>query len=216
MAISLDSSSKGHAFASTLTIEHQCSGSSLLVAGFRANSELGAGSATYNGITMTLLASVSGNSCGRTHLFYLANPPSGTYNVVFTGTASGDTFGVVASYIGAGPVPNASDTEQGGSAASITTTLTTTAKNCWAVMVASNENTNEMSAGTNAYKRVASTYNGITLFDTNGVIASAGEFSMTATVSAGKNDAIMAALAPIINARDVVRTSASVGGFMMY
>ena len=96
-AVVLDSSSssKTSAAATTLTWSHvvgtTVTNKMLVVAVGAEGSNVTVSSVKYNGISMTEAAGVNSSTASpydRASIYYLANPPSGTYNVVITMAAS--------------------------------------------------------------------------------------------------------------------------------
>jgi cell fate (sporulation/competence/biofilm development) regulator YmcA (YheA/YmcA/DUF963 family) len=154
---------------------------------------------TFNGVNMTFIARNSHESGNRRiEMWYLVNPPVGTYNVVITrATGSEQLAGYAESYSGVAQTNtlNASTTNIVTSAnQSITTTLTTTVDNCWACLVARNDTENYASY-TNFTLRSAA---GNPIFgDTNAAQTPAGSKSMTVSVTnTALHISVMAAFAP--------------------
>jgi hypothetical protein len=137
MAIAFDTATDGGNVVGTATFAHTCSGSDrfLVVAGGFFGT--GTGTATYNGVSMTQV--VSGNmytNTGNLVMFFLANPASGSHNVVVTPTNSGDnTVFCASSYTGAIQSSSNADATatNTGDSGSATVSVTTSADNCWVI-----------------------------------------------------------------------------------
>lgn len=109
--------------------------------------------ATYNGVSMTLLNQINVNPVATSiYLFYLLNPATGTNNMVANySTASGPSL-QSASFTGVkqSGMPDASTTNSTISGTSLTTSLTTIGDNAWAVLFCRNETGPHSTAGTNS------------------------------------------------------------------
>ncbi len=150
---------------------------------------------TYNSVSMTELANVTGNAITN-RLWYLINPSTGTHSVTITANAGGmTTLAICASYTGAkqSGVPDAFTTEA-KSDTTFTETLTTVADNAWTVIT--DINGLNTVAGTNTTQRAVGTRSFIG--DSNGPITPAGSHSMTVTQDSGFGSVIMASFAPFV------------------
>lgn len=180
------------------TWNHTCSGSNLILWVDVMNSNLIAiSSVTYNGVPMTF--AVADGLGQRNTLFYLVAPSTGTNAIVVTLASSGYCYTNSASYTGAkqSGQPDAT-TSTFGVTSPQTTTLTTTADNCWSVLGARDSTNGNTTASTNSVQREAST-NGTQFYDNNGSITPPGSYSMTITfgVTSGTG-MVMASFAPAL------------------
>lgn len=136
-------------------------------------------SVTYNGSSMTKIASCQNNVAINISLWYLVAPSSGTYNVVSNFNTSMDAiYTNVVTYSGASQtgVPDAQTTNGPTVTSSLTTSLTTIADNSWIVGYSRNE-AGGFTAGANTTLRNASNDNNLS--DTNGAQTPAGSHSIT-------------------------------------
>lgn len=143
MPIAYDNSSKGdQGSGATLTFSHTTgSGSNrlLLVQAHIAEGTLNG--ITYNGVSLTSVANVTGGDMGTTRgvLFRLINPDTGTYNVVITQSSSNSIEGAALSYTGVhqtAPV-NATHTSTAlNTGTSRSVSVTSTVTDCWGVWCA--------------------------------------------------------------------------------
>lgn len=141
MAIAFDAASNGGAFAShlnTLSWNHTCTGSNLLlVVGVCLTDSGSDPTATYNGVSMTKIASQTGSGSGdRVILFYLINPATGTHSVTITetGTLVSSGGGISLTGVKQSAQPDASGTTGGNPAPSLA--VTSVADNSWYVDIA--------------------------------------------------------------------------------
>jgi hypothetical protein len=113
----------------TRTLSHATTSATkclVVVVSFRSGSTVGSMSCTYNGVSMTMGPDVNtstGSPNGRSTIYYLINPPVGTYNVVST-TTSNQIVSIVAintTATSAGPFNSATSTT-----ASVSDSVTTT------------------------------------------------------------------------------------------
>lgn len=156
--------------------------------------------ATYNGVSMTQMPTVSpsgvpGDRC--IYLFYLIAPATGANNVVVSAGSSIVIGGMSASYTGAkqSGVPDASAANTQSNTATFTASVTVVAANSWTFLYAKN-NFDAPGAGTGSTLRQSADGQGI--FDSNGPL-SAGSQSMSATSASSTSDwaGIMVSFAPL-------------------
>lgn len=201
MAIAFDAFTNGnYTSGTTHTFSHTCSGSDrvLFVHAFKnANTDTITG-ATYNGVSMTLVAKQVGFGARYSYLFMLHNPATGANDVVITASASTAIGGNAASYTGAEQVSTAdASTTENSSTTPHAKAVTTTVDNCWMVKVTLGGRVH--SASTNSTKRGANTtYTDASYFDNNSAITPAKSYSMTTTYasSTSTESYIIASFAP--------------------
>jgi hypothetical protein len=164
---------------------------------------IGTTGATFNGVTMSFDRKENSRQTLWDYIFYEYNPPSGTHNIVVStdGTSCEIDVGA-ASYFGVSQsgFPDATQSQGGVAASSLTMTVTTVANNDWAFMVCGMNN-GPTTAGTNTTKLQDDLPSGDMAFYDNsghGNITPAGSFSMTCS-AAGSNltGGIMDAFAPV-------------------
>lgn len=212
MAITLDS------VGATLTIgttrSHTISGSNtyLVVPIFESTTDTVTG-VTYNGVAMTLLApTVKGGSIWNSSLWGLANPTTGTNNVIVS-RSGGSTINVGSiSYNGVDGTSsvNATATDTQGSVTSITATLTTTVDDCW--LVANFAGISNLAASTGSTFRESfsgtDSSSATNTYDSGATIGTAGSKSMTVTRGTGpSSNSFIIALAPFTATSPTVTTS---------
>ena len=144
---------------------------------------------TYNSVAMTLAAKNTSETQNRfMYIYYLLNQASGANNVVISSTFSHYLIAVAADYTGV-LAKDGSTTNQDNTigATSLTTSLTTSADNCWTILLEMSFNGGSGStAGTGSTQRVlGAAFGEPALYDSNGVIHPAGSYSMTTNVSGG-------------------------------
>jgi hypothetical protein len=104
MAIAFDASSVGHQdFGGTMTISHTCTGSNLVLVAMAANTSSSdkVSGVTYNGVAMTRVRAELGLVSATPYVYILANPATGTHDIVWTFTSADQTFsGINASFTG--------------------------------------------------------------------------------------------------------------------
>jgi len=143
MAIAFDSATPHTAdlsFTGSYTFSHTCTGSDryLIV---EATTILTTGGSvtgiTYNGVSMSLLEGGSVNSGDYyTHVYGLANPASGSNNVVITYSSSDAVLATAISYTGvnqASPIDATALVTDLSASSPASFSITTTASNCWLV-----------------------------------------------------------------------------------
>lgn len=187
MAIAYDSSSAGGPANDTLTYSHTCTGSDLILFVFVDQYSSGndyTSGVTYNGVSMTRVASRNITNLGEfLSMYVLVNPATGANDIVISSSQAASFRSTAASYTGAKQTgqPDANTTAQSSSAATtFANSITTVADNCW-VVEGSRNNQDSASNGTNYVNRANSA--GVGIGDTNAVKTPAGSISMTVTTS---------------------------------
>jgi len=145
---------------------------------------------TWNGVAMTQLAKLTNaqTSNGRyNHYFYILSAATGTHNIVASAGSSHFIGICAASYSGVDTTgqPDASTTNTGSSAADLTTSLTTIADNCWAILAEfSYAGGAAPGAGAGTVRRAKDPADGgFGIFDNNGPKTPAGSVSLNTTQS---------------------------------
>lgn len=115
MTIVLDSSSSGHLVSygtSSVTISHTCAGANrLLLVMIGGGDATNVTSLTYNSVNLTLLQANAGAM-----IYYLVNPPAGTYNIVLTAPSVYTDLRVInASFTGVDQTTPYDNSQGGGS-----------------------------------------------------------------------------------------------------
>lgn len=218
MAIAFDAVSQpaDPAPASGVTFAHTCTGTdrALLVGCLTNDLTDTVSGVTYNGTAMTEVAVGSTSQAGgggrteKVYLFYLANPASGTNNVVVTctGTVSNGLQCYGQSYTGVHqttPVDISAKNSATG-VTSITATATTTVDNCWAVS-RTRDDTGSITDSTNYAARTADGSN--EMGDSAGGVGAAGSKSATAGGASGIMHIVTAFIAPATGTSGVVTSS---------
>lgn len=196
MAIAFDAATAGgdNGGSGSLTFSHTCTGSlGLLVVGFNGDNIGGADditSVTYNGVALTLADKQVNPSSGgdrNTYMYFLLGPATGAHNVVVSCSGSHLLQGGAVSYTGvkASGQPDAHtvNAESSSSLKTLTTSVTTSADNCWTVLIEGcYDGGTPPVAGTGSTRRTFDgTNGGWGLFDSNAAIHPAGSYSMTTT-----------------------------------
>ena len=146
----------------------------LLIVNVRGDTTDTGASVTYNGVSMTQFNKLEIPGDRWMYAFYLFNPATGSNTVAITGTVNRT---VAAYYTGVGSYETSSTNT--GTATSLTTSVTTTADNCWLIGVADKVSPGTLVAGTNTTSRGASSNDNI--IDTNAAQTPAGSHSMQMT-----------------------------------
>ena len=115
----LDNFSSGSGSGSSVTISYTVGlddGILILCTGAQDSNDanLPITTATYNGVALTKLRSDTNNNDIRSEIWYLVDPPVGTYNLVF-GTGTGVWKAGIVSSWGNVPIVSTTDTSAGGS-----------------------------------------------------------------------------------------------------
>lgn len=185
MAIAFDAGTQGGFTSGTShTFTHTVTGSDrlLFVHGFKNASSDTLNSCTYNGVSATLITSITPASSRRVYLWYLIAPSTGS-NTVAVGSSSSTAIGANAvSYTGAqqSGVPDAQATASSSTTPSVTS-VTTVADNCWAVLAVIGNNANSTASTNSTLRASNATYGDGDTYDNNGAITPAGSYSMTVT-----------------------------------
>lgn len=213
MAIAFDASAGSNTGvpATSLTYAHTCTGTDriLFIGAMVALSTDSITGVTYNGVSATLITSRASppTSGYYAKLYYLVAPSTGANNVVISSSSSGYVFGKSVSYTGASQTgqPDASTTGTTTST-SYTTSLTSIADNCWAVLYDAGDR--QPVASTGSTSRTTGSNDGI--FDNNSAKTPAGSISMSLTRASGGGQAqVMATFKP-------VATATTNSGFFMF
>lgn len=193
-----------------LTFSHTCTGSDrLLVVGVTGDQVGGVddiSSVTYAGVNMAFVSKRGILGMDRwLYIYELEGPASGANNVVVTSSGTHYLLAGATSYAGAAQSgqPDGSTTSQSATGATTwTTSLTTTADKCWAVLIEGcNTGGTPPSAGTGLTRRIYDATFGVWgLFDSGADITPAGSYSMTTTRGSASSNAIghvVASFAPV-------------------
>lgn len=159
----------------------------ILLVGFVGDLVSGAddvSSVTYNGVAMTL-ANKTDNTSRYQYLYYMLNPPTGAHNVVITYPSNRWILAGASEYTGVQGIDvQTTNKYSGGTASTLTTSLTTTVNNCWTVLFMGSGSSTS-SAGAGATKRVYDAANYWSWYDSGSAITPAGSHSMTTTTATG-------------------------------
>lgn len=182
------------------TVSHTTSGSNrVLFVEVRGSTTDVVTGATYNSVSMGLVGKTHSGAGTNSwvYLFYLANPASGTHDIVVSGSTSDTVVVLGTSYTGASQGSLDNSTTATTSGTSLTTNITTVADNCWTILAAQSDNdgltpgtgSNLVNSGVNTTTRT---------YDSNGVITPAGATSMDVSSNAGSNGiaTVIASFAP--------------------
>lgn len=215
MAIAFDASSGGSSTNGTdtsLTVSHTVTGSNAILVvqmGTIVNSpgsEVLTG-ITYGGTALTQIAKVQSGTLVSplfqdcwTYLYYLANAPAGTANIVASFTAGGSNTLSAESLTGTATTSpiDASNTGSTTDGSTLTVSVTTVTDNCWTVGGYAGFQALSSSSGMSLRdQQPASHRSGIG--DSNGVIHPAGSTSMSVTESGnGYPGLVVAAVKPFV------------------
>lgn len=196
MALAFDNSSQQTTNSSTLSYVMGTVSQGLLivaVVGDSINDNLTG--VTFNSVAMTLINKIQYPGDRWIYLYGLANPASGTHNIV----ASGLTFCELSaiSYSGAAQtgIPDSTATASVTSVSSIALTTTVVAANCWLVGLEYGGTSKSVGAGTTA--RGTITVNPSTM-DSNGTVGT-GASSLNVNMGAGSTAVgLVASIAPFV------------------
>lgn len=202
MVIAFDAFSTGNDLepgTSPLTWTHTCSGSDrlLLVIG-KGNGVVT--SITYNGVSLTKLASAADSSYGTLEIWGLLNPASGSNTVQVNWTGSQFVSMGSVSYTGVAqsglPDATASNTNQ-TSVTSIATSITVVKAQCWIVAATICQGGFTITAGTGQTKRYQGLSDNYMVGDSNGGV-SPGSNSLTTNFSGtvASSSMVMVSIAP--------------------
>lgn len=159
---------------------------------------------TYNSVSETLINNSGGAQPAI--LYYIANPSTGSNNVVVTTGSSAFIYSASSAYTGAKTtgIPDAQATNSGslGVGVALTTSVTTVADNSWGILCARNDTSGSEAASTGSTGRVGIGSGLVQIFDTNGPKTPAGSLSMSTTdTNARVITHAMASFAPSTAAR---------------
>lgn len=147
-------------------------------------------SVTYNGMAMTRLTRLSPQSNAQHYVYVLANPPTGSNNIVVTNSSSALTRVLHSSYDGV-DATNFPDDSSGGtssSGSSLSGTVTTTVDNCW--LIASGVGMSGVTAGTGFTERAGGSGLQNIVGDSNGAKSPAGIYGMTIGLNGNDNGSL--------------------------
>lgn len=213
MAIAFDSSSSGVATSgTTLSFSHTCaSGAGLYV--FVQDGASGSDtvtSVTYNAVSLTKIADVSGANNGFVTLWFIPNPATGTNTILITRTSSTNGIGGASeSLIGTSltqPDANIRTADTGGNISTFTGSVTSTVANAWIIWYTSaTDNGGTATAGTATTLRNQQAVTGIGtmgLFDSNTPVGGAGAQSLIAnSSSSGHFVGMMVSISPALSSK---------------
>lgn len=188
------------------SVSHTCTGSNLILwCMVENNNILGVTSMTYGGVALTKAIEQNEANGQQLSLWYLIGPATGANTFAVTRVnGAGNSWWQIASYTGAKQTaqPDATTATVGTTETTLTATLTTTADNCWAVMVgyANGANDPSPSAGTGTSKRAVMATDRSAFFEPTAVKTPAGSYSTQITAgSAGTViTVVMASFAPFV------------------
>lgn len=166
---------------------------------------------TYNGVAMTKIADKAAAGATEMSLWRLTNPASGSHDVVVTNNGGGAarSTSYSSSYSG---VAQTNPIDAFAVAGPTTTTsysqsLTTTADNCWAIMMGYAQDVANKTAGANTVLRYQDkTVVGSFLADTGAAKTPPGTDTMTITSTSQTFESIMASFKPPGTAYDSILT----------
>ncbi len=187
MAIAFDATSGSFTLGSSgvFAWSHTCTGSDLaLILWFVTTPAELAGTPTYNGVSMTQVATHA-QSVGRTlYGYYLNAPAAGANNISIPTSVGANFFAAAASYTGVSQTgqPEANATTGADTTNTLTGSVTTVTNNAWVAMGGGHES-GSITAGTGATKRGDDGFAGgvCGTFDSGGVVSPAGIYSQTFT-----------------------------------
>lgn len=200
-AIAYDTSSASglKTTAQTKTWLHTCTGSDLILfVGFFGKGTDNITGVTYNSVAMTFVNKIQLPSDRYIHLYYLIAPDTGEHSVLVSEDPVDYLSGFSVSYTGVrqSSQPDDYTTKSQASTASMTTTVTTVADNCWTILLVKKNATGQPVAGTGSTLRQEA--NDLGIFDSNGVHTPAGEADMEVTFpSSSTFVSVMASFAPV-------------------
>lgn len=155
-------------------------------------------SVTCGGLSCTLIDKITtdpyGGAGGQVvrynYLYYIDNPGSGSKSIVITAGSNHYILSGTVSYTGASNtgIPDNSTKQQSSlyNSASLATSLTTVADNCWTVLFIESFDGLAPGAGSGSTLRgYGNNFGNWALFDSNGPISPAGSYSMTTTQNSG-------------------------------
>ncbi len=187
--------------ATSITLAHTIGAGSnmMLVVGIcetSGSSDTVLSSVTYNGVAMTRFPNGFAAKNARVWMYYLANPASGTHNIVATFNASLVPSVGGISYSGVSAIPDGgANNTSGPGASSVTVNLTTTADNCWTVGLAHADGASpSYTSGVTARGTLSNDNN--KLADSNAAKTPAGVYSMVFSATNSSFEAILVSLAP--------------------
>jgi len=205
--IAFDSYSNGSITSSSITVAHTVTANSnaILVACV-ADDGIGTVSATYNGDAMTEITNVlDTNSYFKFTCFSLVNPDSGEHNIIVTrSNNSGSIYVKALSYYGVSGIGESTTNAQ-TAGTSQTTTLNNSTSNSWDVLF-SGADAGGLTASTNSTIRGSISDGWLGIFDSASNI-SAGNYSMTVSMTNGLRTSLMFSIKPYEATSTPVSTS---------
>lgn len=180
----------GSTTGTTLTTAHTVTGTDpFLVVGVDGDvSTDNISGVTYNGVAMTQLDKyhMFAGADRWAYAFYLANPATGTHNVVISSNPSGFIAGMAASYSGAAGGLDANNTSKSDSSgvATLDNSVTSVADNCWHIG-SSHDASGNAGAGTNTTQRGTANGGNMQIIDNNAAIHPAGSNTIQMTLTGG-------------------------------
>ncbi len=214
MAIAYDTSADlGFSFAGSKTTAFTCTGTNriLFVGGWGGSGSSNWTGVTYAGVAMTKVGEAQVPGDRWVYLYILANPASGSNNVVITESGTDGIDAFATSYTGAQQTstPDASNTVA-GTTTNTALSVTTTADNCWGV-AAFKYLSAAGTAGANTILRVT-TANGSQAYDSNSALTPAGTLTLNVTHSSTAKAMVMCSFGPALSVYTLV---ADVGVFTL-
>ena len=166
----------------------------LLVVGVLGDSAASSGitGITYAGDAMTKALTERNDSSRAFDVWYLANPDSGSNNVVITRGVSGLIVSAFTAYSGVDqstPVPTTAAVDDGSSNNTFSGAIVTANNNSWAGVFIREEDGGTITDGAGLDTRVTNVGNGIHMGDSGVAIAVAGSHTFNAGWSGNFNDA---------------------------
>lgn len=199
-SISPDATSFGTGVGTTRTVSHTIgSGSNgiLLVGAHYANGTTISTSCTFNGVAMTKATFINGSPTGETQeMWYMLNPPAGTYDIVLTISSSKNMQVLGSSYFGVqqSSQPDATSTGNTGTT-SISPSVTTVARNAWIMCYAKN-NGATYTAGANTVLRRDGSASGF--LDSGTGRTTTGSNTITATSASASHGWVVVSIKPLL------------------
>lgn len=173
MAIAYQAQSTGSVFFSTsLTFSHTPSGTDrVLIVSVTSLDTSATITATFNGVSMTQIATLDNNGVYRQTAFYLVNPSATTANVVVTSTVTDIIRACAVTYSGAQQDSSVIDGSNSGfnDGVILNTTITTSNSGTWGISCVGGEETPPVPDSQTS--RSVSSDEGARIADTNGAMS---------------------------------------------
>lgn len=196
MAIARDSSLanyKGTSSTSSTFSFTNTAGDTMYVGTYAGSSTDIVTGVTYNGVSLTKIASKQLGTSQWIGIWYLKSPATGANNIVISASSSADIEGQVITYTGGNTTTQPDSFNSSSTSGNITTSTTVVDTGCWLVSNARSASTGPMNASTG----VGFTVTGASAFrmgDSNGTV-STGSQSQTYTGS-GNSAMVIASIKP--------------------